>query len=496
MSTSERTTLSVKDLGPIAEAKIDLRPFTVFVGASNTGKSYLAILLYALHQFFGRQAGPLGPQFLSHWLQTPSNPRRPVSAKQAEATNQWLRRMQINPPRGRGAGVALPEEIAALVRPVLQDVGALAPMLDAEVKRSFGLAESADLIRHPAGRVARVQLRRECYDPAAGWTGYDFAVSRARPHLSSTVPANMPLRIGELQRRHLRSLTRRAFIPDHEATYLFNLADLTAPSLVSAVARPVHYLPADRAGVMHAHRVVVSSLIGRATRAGFDVESPLPALSGVLADFLRRLIELVDERAGTGCGELADRLETDILGGAVQIRRSSVGYPSFHYRPAKWERDIALMNTSSMVSELAPVVLYLRHLVRKGDVVIIEEPESHLHPEMQVAFTRFLATVVKAGIRVIVTTHSEWVLEALANLVRLSEVPKSRRTEIAAGGPALTPDMVGAWHFERKLRPEGSVVKEILLDTSRGTFPAGFSDITEGLYNDWATIANLTQTAK
>lgn len=49
----ERTTLSVKDFGPIAEATIDLRPFTVFVGASNTGKSYLAILLYALHQFFG-----------------------------------------------------------------------------------------------------------------------------------------------------------------------------------------------------------------------------------------------------------------------------------------------------------------------------------------------------------------------------------------------------------------------------------------------------------
>lgn len=49
----ERTPLSVKDFGPIAEAAIDLRPFTVFVGASNTGKSYLAILLYALHQFFG-----------------------------------------------------------------------------------------------------------------------------------------------------------------------------------------------------------------------------------------------------------------------------------------------------------------------------------------------------------------------------------------------------------------------------------------------------------
>ena len=44
--------LEVKNFGPIVEAKIDLRPFTVFVGPSNTGKSYLAILIYALHQLF------------------------------------------------------------------------------------------------------------------------------------------------------------------------------------------------------------------------------------------------------------------------------------------------------------------------------------------------------------------------------------------------------------------------------------------------------------
>ena len=275
-----------------------------------------------------------------------------------------------------------------------------------------------------------------------------------------------------------------------------DLASLVVPSTAGVVARPVHYLPANRAGVMHAHKVVVGSLIGRASRAGLDVEPPLPTLSGVLADFLRCLIELTDERKGIASGRLADRLEADILGGSVGIQRPAVGYPSFHYQPATWRRELALMNTSSMVSELAPVVLYLRHVVRKGDVIIIEEPESHLHPQMQVAFTRFLASVVKAGIRVVITTHSEWVLEALANLVRLSEVPKSRRSEVDAAGPALKSDEVGAWHFEPKLRPKGSVVKEIPLDTVRGTFPAGFGDITEDLYNDWATIANLVQSRK
>ena len=84
------------------------------------------------------------------------------------------------------------------------------------------------------------------------------------------------------------------------------------------------------------------------------------------------------------------------------------------------------MNSSSMVSELAPVVLYLRHRVQSNDVLIVEEPESHLHPAMQVEFTRQLAALVRSGIRVIVTTHSEWILEELANLVRLSKLPESQ----------------------------------------------------------------------
>ena len=45
--------IAVKNFGPIAEANIDLRPLTVFVGPSNTGKTYLSTLMYALHGISG-----------------------------------------------------------------------------------------------------------------------------------------------------------------------------------------------------------------------------------------------------------------------------------------------------------------------------------------------------------------------------------------------------------------------------------------------------------
>ncbi|SAY38505.1 hypothetical protein [Candidatus Synechococcus spongiarum] len=56
--------LEVADFGLIMEAKMDLRPPTVFVGPSNTGKSYLAILMYALHRFFASRLS------LRNWRRT------------------------------------------------------------------------------------------------------------------------------------------------------------------------------------------------------------------------------------------------------------------------------------------------------------------------------------------------------------------------------------------------------------------------------------------
>ena len=480
-------TLSVEDFGPIARATVELRPFTVFVGASNTGKSYLAILLYALQRFFGEGAGvtPIS-RARPH---DSSNFRSQMTDTQIVAAHQWLQQARDQlADRGSPIDILLSDEIASSVRRILQGVGESAPLFDDQARRCFGVAESGDLVRQPAGKCARVAMRREVGDGGVAEVGYDFAIKRTDTQLKPSIPEDLPLQVKVTSTVDLWRLEQLLSMryPFHT-----KLAGSVVPSIVGAIGNPVHYLPADRAGVMHAHKVFVSSLVRRASRAGLEPESPLPALSGVLADFLEGLIGL-DDRKLTTSRQLAKRLETDILGGSVGISRSTVGFPSFHYRPKNWQHDLPLMNTSSMVSELAPVVLYLRHVVQPGDVLIIEEPESHLHPAMQVSFTRYLAAVVKAGIRVIVTTHSEWVLEALANLVRLSEVPEARRSKIS-GGPALEPEEVGAWSFERKEWPQGSVVREIPLDTVRGTFPAGFGDITEQLYNDWASITNLAQ---
>ena len=284
---------------------------------------------------------------------------------------------------------------------------------------------------------------------------------------------------------------------DDQGAYLAShlieiLLALVLPRVAGPMHRPVYYLPADRTGVMHAHSVVVSALLGSAPTAGLRPATRTPVLSGVLADFLGQLIEIDHPRRSRRSRrhDQGKDIEEAILDGSIGVERSAtINYPRFTYRPAGWKNDLPLMNASSMVSELAPLVLFLRHVVEPGHVLIVEEPESHLHPAMQVRLTRQLAALVNAGVRVLVTTHSEWLLEELANIVRRSELPGARGTNRNADEVALGSDQVGAWLFEPKRRPRGSVVKEIRLDDS-GLFPSGFDEVAAALHNDWADISS------
>ena len=44
------TRIEVSNFGPIKSGSVDLRPLTIFIGPGNTGKTFFAILIYALHR--------------------------------------------------------------------------------------------------------------------------------------------------------------------------------------------------------------------------------------------------------------------------------------------------------------------------------------------------------------------------------------------------------------------------------------------------------------
>ena len=207
-------------------------------------------------------------------------------------------------------------------------------------------------------------------------------------------------------------------------------------------------------------------------------------------------VDLPRRPSGSRFGEpLARLFEQTILGGSVRTEGpAKTASPVIAFRPEDWDRDLPLGQASSLTTQMIPLVLYLRHYATQGSTIIIEEPEAHMHPAMQVRFMTAIARIVAAGVRVLMTTHSEWILSALANIVRASELP-DRRQEDLAEGAVLHSASVGAWLFEPGDAGTGSKTTEIPLDSESGMYEAGFPDVSRALYNDWATIDSRLQEA-
>ena len=518
MSAAERENdllkLQVRNFGPIVEADIDLRPLTLFVGPSNTGKSYLAILIYALQRLPNLRAFP--SKF--HSQLDFQKLRKTLNAVQKEFF-AWGRAAAHSNLESGLFQTPLPDHVAELVRSMLSTIDKdFSDLAEEEISRCFGVIETDRLIRRSSKRSSEIVLQHfvgtdhEREKPFQ----HTFSFSKGKAtSMMSIIPDGKPLHADQRGVRvfgsNLRRMLRNPELFEGEwsgskiVRYVIpELAEAVFPYVFGRHWNSPYYLPADRTGVMHAHQVVVSALVGRAADAAFRQESPLPTLSGVLADFLQRLIALDRsdpfrrDRSRTRNREgenLAKYLEKEVLDGAVRKESlPGLSYPTFFYQPEGWKDNfLPLMRSSSMVSELAPVVLYLRHVVQTGDTLIIEEPEAHLHPAKQVEFMRSLAAMVRAGIRVIMTTHSEWVLEELANLVRASGLSDADRKALGVEGVSLRPEDVGAWLFRSKQRPKGSVVQEIPLVSDSNLFPAGYEDVAFELHNRGVKIDSLAE---
>ncbi len=486
--------IDIEDFGPIQRASVDVRPFTVFIGPSNTGKSYLAILIYALHRSLDVGHGRV--------------PWRALDARIAPSTitpgNKLLKDLKTWATRvsGEQPVPSPPPNVTAYIDEVLRNPKWLESAITDELRRCFGVDRLDVLARRPdTGLGARVGFGAgDEGGPESARYEFRFGLDdhRLSGHvapISSRLPDAARLKEMVAECTDWNPFDDDTLDDDFDSTSFLRLIVVHLfRAFTAPMHRPAYYLPADRTGVMHSHQVVVSTLVQSATTAGLRPSTNVPMLSGVLADFLNQLIAMGGEQRPARrkpVAKLASGLERAVLNGSVQLTRKGTGYPHFTYRPDGWKDDLPLMRTSSMVSELAPVVLYLRHLVQRGSVLIIEEPESHLHPAMQAAFARELARLVRAGVRIVITTHSEWFLEQIGNLVRLFSLPENQRAGITGADVALSPEEVGAWLF--KPGPEGSVVEEVEVDPETGLFPTDYDEVSQSLYNEGADIFNRLQ---
>lgn len=126
--------------------------------------------------------------------------------------------------------------------------------------------------------------------------------------------------------------------------------------------------------------------------------------------------------------DFAEEIEAELLKGKVQISNDG----EIQFRPKKAaNRVLPIQVTASIIKTMASLVIYLKHLAKKNDLIIIDEPEINLHPENQLVLTRILARLMNKGFRLLISTHSDYIIREINNLVVMSHSDNSTVAKLA-----------------------------------------------------------------
>ena len=457
--------IAVKNFGPIAEATIDLRPLTVFVGPSNTGKTYFSTLIYALHRTF------------EGFSQLPGRSRQMAFSALSSLLHQ---NHDVREELKKRNGIERPLKFSDLpqaIRDTLQSgIEKDSENFKTELGRCFDLNSITELIRLKEGQRNEMKVSLEVREEIQNLWNFNLATFKSDITIHGAVNEDVLILPEDWTSSKGLLYTNDIFI-----ALSVELGKYTQKRF---------YLPAARSGIMQSHRVIASSLVERATRGGL---APLevPTFSGIVADFMQQLILYEEFHApDEGITRLAETMESDVLAGQILMKPTPSGYPEFFYRPQETGEEMRLTRAASMVSELAPVVLFLRGGIRSGDTLIIEEPEAHLHPGAQTEIALTLAGLIRAGVRVVVTTHSDWLLKEIANLIRIGELKRNGVSQVKKMESIhwLLPEEVGTWWFQKD-----GIVKHIPFDPTEGIEPKDYEDVAYKLYDRSVNLQDLLE---
>ena len=473
--------LQVKNFGPIREAEVELKPLTVFVGHGNTGKSYLAMLLYSIAKTMSSADMHIGWQLDAYvmgefhkmnkpWDKIASDNKTltPIVAKAMGVFARTFRDMWT-----REAQRCFGEEWETIVKSngkwpvsvsIVSDSGVVLDLLDPKKDKH---PDTADVVNR-----VRTEIAKEGKAPR-------------------------------------KDRSRMVVAPGAQCAYIIYDAMRFLPYQLSG--NRVHYLPAIRSGTMQRHRMMISAIIGNAADISIFGRNLGESLNGVLADFLQKLVLVGSDnrrvlsdpkrrrangKDGNEAGKLSLTIEQEILKGEIVEETSETGYTDFRYRFASHgkERNIQLMNASSSVSELAPIVIFMRHYLEPpGDIFIVEEPEAHLHPDDQRRIAGVLAGLVKAGVNVVITTHSDMILEQLSNFVHAHGVPKVNLLNEKSGERTISEEQTAVYSFTASAPRKETVVRKIKFNEDTGMVTEDHLDASSAMYDETVHIFKRKQ---
>ena len=485
----------VENLGPIRSGEVELRPLTLLIGKNNTGKTYMAQAIHAAHKAldkaFDVKADPvLEPSELGGLLPAARNQHN-RSDEESEGdtglnlpaaifkrTQTWIQDLF------QCASDELPGRLLAYFSvPHLDDISSWntenscsVAVLDGTTAQPvylFGTGEAGPTV--PADRVA---LSESTLDRIASFVNHHSrtdddnllsAVRGARDH-DNRLHTPWSLSFG-VWYNHLRSL---------EFGY------------------DSYYLPSGRSGLLQAWTDVVRMKL-QLDRERFGLARDRDiALGGVALDFLSEFQGLFSPQR---IRPLREPSEEQNLAAAIQLLEQAIrGSVAITAQPGEvpaliyeqYGHRIPIQRASSMTADIAPLAVWVKQLVDPADLLIVDEPESHLHPEAIRLVARALVRLANAGVKVLCATHSSVLLHQVSNCMLSARDPGGNGD--LAVDDAISHSDIGVFCFKDVEDERGAVIERVTIDPDWGIPEDEYVEIADALTNQTAALIDSRTT--
>jgi len=384
-----------ENIGPIKKADLELGDLTIIAGRNNTGKTYLVYTLYGFLK--GVTGGMIAP------VVGGKAPFQSVDIKQVgkRLREEGQYKCPITPD-------ALNKERNAVI---------------SMLARQFSEGGIADVFSSSPGNFQRSSIKVTLDDSDCDVGGGDslkFAIGEENISIRYD-GKNLVFSARPFEKRSSQSHID-GFVSFSYMQFLF--MRFPTPFILSdeRLGIPLFYKELD-----FTKNRLVEILQNMSTEKDRDSFSPfvfldkhasryaLPIKDNI--DYTRSIPDLVKGKGPMQDAKLDDDVET-IMGGYYQSDEKGIRFVSSSREDRHF--DIPLYMASSSARGLSDLYFYLRHKAAKNQLLIIDEPESHLDTRNQIMLARMLAHIVHAGIKVLVTTHSDYLLKEINNLAMLS----------------------------------------------------------------------------
>lgn len=412
-------------LGPVNEAELELGNLTIIAGRNNTGKTYI---VYTIYGFLKRFRGVL----MRHM------------SRQSGYSN-WIRKLAATPKFWdlQTAGYRTsPDTLTKHRHEVISEYSELfsSSFLSEIFSSRKGDFDEASVSIDLSDFKLSLENPEQIDSSPRGESLFQYDGSFLRVVSYSRPP--MSLLLDEYRRFLVPELSGRVSIISAERfgiSLFYKELDFTKNQLVEMLQKlrdedyssdDSLYLVVDRVSSRYA----------------------LPIKHNI--HFTRSITQIKGEESALHDQKLFERIE-QLLNGCYSASDDEIRFKSKSHRKSRFRVsgfDIPLHRASSSARGLSDLYFLLKHQVSHGQLLIIDEPESHLDTGNQVQLARMLAHLVRAGVRVLITTHSDYLLKELNNLIMLSsEFPNKEKVRKSLGyseDDFLSPSLIRAYIAE------------------------------------------------